>query len=162
MMHKNIRSIDVLMNNGFAYVNSSCLTEIGLFLVAPPYLKIDWQNIDYGKKMELLLYAFDNFRTNVPVPNDIDAYLKVRQDAFQIDNLEKFYSEASMCHINLDLDKKEFEIVPDIYLRESDSHYGIKKGITTIAMGSPTESIISAIENVLKSIPELTSDYYKE
>lgn len=159
MNQRNIKYIDVILHNGIGYINPSNLTAIGLFLVSPPYVKVDWDKMDSQEKFRQLAAAFNQFRSNIPVPSDIDSYLQVRMDAFEIENWEQFSKESSMCHILLDLDNRKYKITPTIYLEESDSHYGIKHGVKMVSAEATPEELIVEVENVLRSIPFFTQEY---
>lgn len=159
MNQRNIKYIDVILHKGVGYINPSNLTEIGLFLVSPPYIRVDWDQVGSQEKYNHLSEAFNQYRSNMPVPSDIDSYLQARMEAFEIENWEQFSKESFMCHILLDLDNREYKITPSIYLEESDSHYGIKHGIRKISEEALPEELIIEIEKVLNSIPLLTQEY---
>lgn len=159
MNQRNIKYIDVIYHKGVGYINPSNLTEIGLFLVSPPYIKVDWDKLDSQEKYNHLTEAFNHYRSNIPLPPDIDSYLQVRMDAFEIENWVQFSNESVMCHILLDLDNREYKITPSIYLEDSDSHYGVKHGIRKVSNDSSPGELIEMVEAVLKSIPLLTQEY---
>jgi hypothetical protein len=159
MNQRNIKYIDVILHKGVGYFHPSNLTEIGLFLVSPPYVKVDWDKMDSQEKFSQLTEAFYQYRSNIPAPSDIDSYLQVRMDAFEIENWVQFSNESFMCHILLDLDNREYKITPSIYLGNSDSHYGVKHGVRKVSTDATPEEFIVVVETVLKSIPLLTQEY---
>lgn len=156
----NVKIVEFNLKNGFAYICSSSLTAIKLFVSTPPFLILEWNTLSSEEKFENLQHAFEGSGKDIPMPENPPEYSKSILKAFGFKSWEKFYEGGHHVTIDLDMDKKEYCISPMIYVKEQRSLFGAKRGDETLSINAMPDIIIATLEMVLSRIPELTEDHY--
>ncbi len=133
---------------------------MGLGMSTPPFIKVEWVSLSVEEKFAILQQAFEGCKINLPMPENPKEYSKSILKELGFNSWTKFYKDGHHCGIELNIDKKQYQLTPLIYLKENEALYGIKKGIVTLSSETTSEEIITALEKVLARIPELTEDYY--
>jgi len=156
----NLKSIEFNLRDGKAYILSSSLTTMGLWMSTVPCTKVEWHSLSSAEKFNTLNQALERSKVNVPMPENTKHHAQAVLENLGFKSWKKFYEGGYHCTIDLDIEKKEFKITPMIYLRDNTSLYGIKKGIEVLSSESTPEVVVSTLEKILARIPELTEDYY--
>jgi hypothetical protein len=156
----NVKSIEFNLKNSIAYICSSSLTVMRLFMSTPPFLSLEWDKLSSQEKFAHLQHAFEGSSKDVKMPENPPEYSKSILNAFGFKSWSEFYEGGRHCSIDLDIEKKEYRISPMIYVKEQGSLFGTKTGDEIISSDATAEEVIAALEKVLNKIPQLTEDYY--
>jgi hypothetical protein len=156
----DIQSVKINLKKGIAYICSSSLTVMKLYMSTPPFIKVEWSTLSIEEKFNHLQNAFAGSKTDVPMPDNPREYSKSIMQTFGFKSWEKFCEGGHYCAIDLSKSKKEYLFSPMIYVKEQGSLFGAKKGSEVLSLEATPEEIILTLEKVLEKIPELTEDYY--
>lgn len=162
MMKKtyNAKHVELNLKDGIAYISSSSLTVMGLFMSTPPFLKLEWNKLQLQEKFDYLQQAIDGSIKDVPMPENPKEYSQLIMKDFGFKSWEKFCENGCHCTIVLDLEKREYQINPMVYVKEQRSLFGAKTGSVTLSNEATPEELITTLEKVLDKIPQLTEEYY--
>jgi hypothetical protein len=156
----NVKIIEFNLKKGVAFICSSSLTTLKLFMSSPLFLILEWNTLTSQEKFENLQRAFEGSKKDVPMPENPSEYSKSIMKAFGFKSWEKFCEGGNHVTIDLDMDKNEYHINPMVYVKEQGSLVGAKSGDEKLSIDASPEELIFNLGKVLGRIPQLTDEYY--
>ena len=156
-----MKRIEFNLKNTVAYVNSSSLNTMRLWMSTPPFIKVDWAQLNTQEKYKVLVDALNGSKVGLPMPQNPKEFSGVVLRNFGFISWRQYCDNGKHCSIKLDIEKSQYVFTPLIYLNENNSLYGIKEGEEIVSLTASEEEIIFVLERVLHNIPRLTEEYYQ-
>lgn len=156
-----IKEIEFNLRDAIACINATSLTTMKLFMSSPPFIKINWVGLTVEEKYNTLLQVFEGCKEGVPMPAN-PSQSRAKLDNFGFASWKTFFEGGYHCAIALDVDARQYEFTPEVYMIRENGLYGMKSGIEHIASTATPEEFITTLERVLAKIPALTEEYYQQ
>src|SRR5436190_1615092 len=141
---------EINLKNDVAYINSSSLTTLKLWVSTPPCLKINWALLSDDEKLKIIMEVISFSKDEVPIPENPNEYANTYLNSFGFKSWRKFYEGGSHCSIQHDIENEIFRIVPSIILKDKVTLYGLKNEVKIIS-GKDITQLIPTLANILYS-----------